>query len=208
MTLRGSAIGLSAALALAGCMASTDGIPQTSTRIAFLPEGQQLKARYDETPSCGDLAAVYRDRGWPMGDGVDTIREIDRRVRRQFDYRTERVDRWTPMAAPVLAGKRISGDCDDLSSTVVMLARCAGVPDSRLGFLITRTPFSPRANHMVGMFTDTGGQTWIIGDTTGRMRPVNESLQTLEYWTYLDRMENWNMSPSATASAAILPAEE
>lgn len=191
---------LSATMVLSGCAAEFAYVPRESTiRFAEVAQAKTFRNRYSDLPLCTRFQQAYFEAGWPRGDTIDVVREIDERVRERFVYRREKTDSWNAYVKTMLETEhRWAGDCDDLSATVVSLARCAGVPDDRLGFFLVKADGSDKVNHMIGFYTDPHGRSYAVGDTFGRVRPMLTYRQEPYAWTFLDDMSKWHKVDEGT----------
>lgn len=148
-----------------------------------------------DVTSCARLRALYAREGWPEGNSIEVIEEIDARVRARFTYERERDEVWTNYAEEVLRGEEFRGDCDDLATTSATLALCAGVPPEQVGYLLTRTITlggDPRANHMLAFYRDPTGRPVVFGDTFGPARSLAELGQRPRAWTFLSHQGVWS----------------
>jgi len=185
---------LAAATALSACSSEFAYVPRDSqVRFAEVTQSKRLRSLYSDLPLCTQYQQAYIDAGWPQGDTVEVMREIDRRVRDRFVYRREKEDSWNAYAKVMLETEhRWAGDCDDLSATVVSLARCAGVPEDRLGFFLVKANGADKVNHMIGFYTDPDGRSYAIGDTFGPVRPMLTYRQEPFAWNFLDDLGTWH----------------
>lgn len=185
---------LAAAMLLGGCESKFAYIPQTSGQAYYLSQAKEMNRRYEDIPVCTQFYEDYNALGWPMGDTLKSVAEIDRRVRKRFVYRREETDNWNAYVDIMLHTIHdFAGDCDDLSATVVAMTRCAGVPEDRLGFMLVKAYGSDTVNHMIGFYTDQNGRSYAIGDTFGGMRPVLHYDQEPYAWAFLNDLSSWHM---------------
>jgi len=186
---------LLAATIISGCAAPQYGyLPRETDRRAFIPRQLiEMNGQYPYFTSCDKYQQIYDEKNWPKGDTLDVVTKIDELVRERFVYRREKIDDWNAYVSLMLeTNHRWYGDCDDLSATVVALARCAGVPEESLGLFLTSTDGGEVANHIVGFFVDAQGRSHVIGDTFGKVRPLVNWNQRLISWTHLDNLGIWN----------------
>jgi hypothetical protein len=168
--------------------------PESARKMAGPEQAERLKARYADAPSCTRFQNYYDEAGWPKGDSLEVVKEIDARVRDRFVYRREAVDDWNARVDVMLLSEYDwIGDCDDLSATVVALSRCAGVPEDRLGLFLMKANGADTINHMIGFFIDNDGRSYALGDTFGEVRPMLHNNQEPFAWTFLKDLSLWNL---------------
>ncbi|WP_132953349.1 hypothetical protein [Rhodovulum bhavnagarense] len=139
--------------------------------------------------SCAGLDDAYRATGLPYGDSVAILRGIDRFVRHRLRYRPDAAgqDDWSSLARELLLGDDIvEGDCDDFALTAISLAICAGVAPGQLDFALVQSRPGTLSvhgmDHAIGIYTSSTGRRWIIGDTFGPMRPVDEETRIVMWF--------------------------
>ena len=172
---------------------SYDSLPAPAGKAIPVPQASIMARKYPDVASCGQYQDAYVAAGWPRGVGVETIKQIDTLVRKRMVLRNDvGSDVWTPLTGALIAGKRPSGDCDDMSITNAQLAVCAGIPAERLGLLITSNPNGNTGElHMVAFYNDPTDRTWVFGDTFGRPRALSRVSQRLIFMAYLDDVTRW-----------------
>lgn len=170
-----------------------DSLPLPGGKAIPVPQATIMARKYPDVASCGSYQEAYLAAGWPRGVGIETVKQIDTLVRKRMVLRNDSgTDVWTPLTEPVLAGKRPTGDCDDMSITNAQLAVCAGIPAERLGLLITSNPNGNDGElHMVAFYNDPTDRTWVFGDTFGRPRALSRVSQRLIFMAYLDDVTRW-----------------
>jgi predicted transglutaminase-like cysteine proteinase len=198
---------------------SADSLPQATARSFPVPQAAIMAREHAPVNTCAALQEAYVAGGWPRGTGVETLKQIDSRVKQRMTLKNDPgVDTWTPLSAAILSGKRPSGDCDDLSVTTAQFAICAGMPADRLGLLITESPNRGSGElHMLAFYSDASDRTWVFGDTFGRPRALSKVNQRLLFFARLDHVTKWyaligrdnapvtSAVPDATASIPLLP---
>lgn len=208
------------ACSLAAPVLAADSLPQGTSRSFPVPQATIMARSHAPIDTCTALQSAYDAGGWPRGAGIETIKQIDIRVKQRITLKNDvGQDVWTPLAATILAGKRPSGDCDDVSVTVAQMAICAGMPANRLGLLITDSPKSGvNELHMMAFYQDPADRFWVFGDTFGRPRALGKVRQDLLFFTHIDRPTQWyalrggedapatSDVPAATSSLPDLPA--
>lgn len=191
---------LAGAMLLSGCASQYAYLPKESALRSTYPQAKEMSRRYGDIPTCTRFQENYDTLGWPKGDSIEVMREIDRLVRDRFVYRRELDDTWNShVDIMLLTGHRWAGDCDDLAATVVALGRCAGIPEDRLGFMLVKANGADYVNHMLGFYTDPQGRSHAVGDTFGMPRPLLTASQEPYAWTFLDDLETWNQVDTTTA---------
>lgn len=181
-TLKG--LGLLAILAAnAACTTPTQppiSLPRFAPTVTPISQSRTMYSRYPELRSCDMYDKAYQDAGWPTGDSLSTVKKIDRMVRARFNYRHEDVDVWHVHSETLLfSHDDIEGDCDDLAATVVAMSLCAGVPRSRLGFVLSSSDWQDETavtDHMLGFYKARDGQFYSLGDTKRSTSPLNHQL--------------------------------
>lgn len=170
-----------------------DSLPAPSGKAIPVPQASIMARKYPDLASCRQYQDAYIAAGWPRGVGVETIKQIDSLVRKRMVLRNDRgTDVWTPLTGALIAGKRPSGDCDDMSISNAQLAVCAGIPADRLGLLITSNPNGNSGElHMVAFYNDPANRTWVFGDTFGRPRALSRVPQRLIFMAYLSDVTRW-----------------
>lgn len=198
---------------------AADSLPE-STPLSFpVPQASIMARSHPAVDSCTALQDAYLAQGWPRGTDVDTLKQIDSRLKQRVTLKNDvGQDTWTPLAATILAGKRPAGDCDDVSVTSAQLAVCAGMPADRLGLLITTSPNRGAGElHMLAYYADPADRTWVFGDTFGRPRALSKVSQDLLFFARLDRVTTWyalrgkdgealtSALPEGTSALPLLP---
>lgn len=184
-----------------------------------VPQASIMAREHAPVNTCANLQDAYVAGGWPRGTGIDTLKQIDSRVKQRMTLKNDvGVDTWTPLSAAILSGKRVSGDCDDLSVTTAQFAICAGMPANRLGLLITESPNRGSGElHMLAYYSDPSDRTWVFGDTFGRPRALSKVNQRVLFFARMDQVTKWHALtgrdgepltsalPDATSSIPLLP---
>ena len=177
-------------------------LPREAPRAVPLSQSRAMYARNPELRSCNKYQQAYVDAGWPTGDNLSTVKKIDRMVRERFNYRREAIDIWDAHSKTLLfTHEHFEGDCDDIAATVLAMSLCAGVPRSRLGFVITSSDWDDElavSDHVLGFYKARDGQFYSLGDTKRATSPLNHSLDRISHWQYLDRTGLWNRNDSRT----------
>lgn len=186
------AFALVAALLALPAMAA-DTLPPPSGKAIPVPQATIMSRSYPNVGSCAPYQDAYLAAGWPRGVDIDTVKQIDSLVRKRMVLRNDvGADVWTPLTKALIEGKRVVGDCDDMSITNAQLAVCAGMPADRLGLLITASPNAGNGElHMLAFYKDPKDQTWVFGDTFGRPRALSRVSQRLIFMAYLNDVTRW-----------------
>jgi predicted transglutaminase-like cysteine proteinase len=198
---------------------AAESIPRTTAQSFPVPQASVMAREHGPVDTCAALQDAYVAGGWPRGAGVETLKQIDSRVKQRMHLKNDAgVDTWTPLSAAILSGKRPSGDCDDLSVTTAQFAICAGMPADRLGLLITESPNRGSAElHMLAFYSDPSDRTWVFGDTFGRPRALSKVNQRLLFFARMDQVTRWyaltdrngdpltSAVPDATSAIPLLP---
>ena len=205
------------------CMAmpavAADSLPTGGSQSFPVPQASIMAREHAPVNTCATLQDAYDAGGWPRGTGVETLKQIDSRVKQRMTLKNDAgVDTWTPLSAAILSGRRPSGDCDDLSVTTAQFAICAGMPANRLGLLITESPNRGSGElHMLAFYSDPSDRTWVFGDTFGRPRALSKVNQRLLFFARMDHVTKWyaltgrdgepltSALPEATSSIPLLP---
>ncbi|MBU9697656.1 hypothetical protein GU927_007330 [Rhodobacteraceae bacterium HSP-20] len=184
---------MTAILLAAPAAFAADSLPDSTPLAMPVPQATIMARSFGPIHSCVAMQDAYDAGGWPRGTGLDTLKQIDSRVKQRVALRNDPgADVWTPLAATILAGKRATGDCDDISVTVSQMAVCAGMPADRLGLLITESPRSGADElHMLAFYADPSDRTWVFGDTFGRPRALSQVRQKLLFFTHIDHPTKW-----------------
>jgi hypothetical protein len=104
---------------------------------------------------------------------ADQIIAIDARMRAGFKYVPDgEVDSWRSHYEAAKAGAW-SGDCDDLTSTVLDALHRKGHPADRMWRLLVSSKRTAVVDHMVGVVEDVEGRRWVVGDTFGPAYPAS-----------------------------------
>lgn len=178
---------------LAQAAQATDYLPETTPLRIPVPQAAAMDRAFPRSADCDALRGDYIAAGWPMGAGIETLRGIDARLKRQLVMRNDRgPDTWTPLAAQIIAGKRPAGDCDDISITSAQLAICAGMPPEDVGVLITTSPQSGALElHMMAFFRDHTDRVWVFGDSFGKPRALSKVRQDLLFFANMSDIRRW-----------------
>lgn len=157
------------------------------------PQAFIMQKAYGSLASCAKYQDLYDAHGWPHGKSLQTLVELDRRVKTSVFLRPDNgADTWTPLASVLLQEKRKpAADCDDVSITSAEMAVCAGFEARNLGVMITQFPGRAREMHMVAFYNEPGAGMWVFGDTMGRPRPFEQLNQKLHYYAYLGDLTKW-----------------
>lgn len=158
-----------------------------------IPQATIMKRDFGSVSTCAQLQAAYDAAGWPQGVGLETLQQIDKRLKQSVFLRPDRgPDTWTPLTATVIEGRRKpAADCDDVAVTGAQLAVCAGYPSDRLGLLVTQLPTRQNELHVVAFYNDAQTGVWIFGDTMGRPRAISSLGQRIHFYAFLDNVTKW-----------------
>lgn len=117
------------------------------------------------------------------------VRAWDQAARAGFTYEGDGVfDTWRSHAGAVLNGRRWSGDCDDLTSTVLDLLGRRSVPLDQRFRLLVDSSGGGKIDHMVGCVLTADRQFLIVGDTFGQAYGARSMPhRAIEY----QRMDEW-----------------
>lgn len=196
-----------------------DSLPK-STDLSFpVPQATIMARSHAPVDTCAAHQAAYDAGGWPRGTGVETLKQIDSRVKQRVTLKNDvGQDKWTPLTSALLEGKRASGDCDDVSVTSAQMAICAGMPADRLGLLITTSPNQGNGElHMIAYYSDPADRTWVFGDTFGRPRALSKVRQDVLFFASIDDVTQWyalrrgggdaatSALPAATSAIPLMP---
>lgn len=206
------ALTLSCAPAMAG-----DYLPEDTPLRIPVPQAAAMDRDFPRTADCDALRADYIAAGWPMGAGIETLRTIDARLKRQLVMRNDAgADVWTPLASAIIKGKRPAGDCDDISVTSAQLAICAGMPPEDVGLLITTSPKTGALElHMMAFYRDHTGRVWVFGDSFGKPRALSKVRQDLLFFANMGDVRRWyalhdsdGTAPDAAGPTSSIPVTE
>jgi hypothetical protein len=173
-----------------------------------VPQASVMVANTPDITDCTALATLYARGGWPQVDGARDIAVLDRMLRARFRARPDgRTDLWSPQLARLLSGSPVVGDCDDLATSAVALAICAGVPAQDLGLLMTTNPLGGTDRHLVALYRAPDGQVWTFGNTLDRAAPLPRQPSRRIAWSRADRLDRWwsltdRHPPRSTAALA------
>lgn len=199
---------------LAGAAAAGDYLPEDTPLHIPVPQAARMVQDFPRLADCDALRADYIAAGWPMGAGIETLRIIDARLKRQLVMREDRgPDTWTPLAADIIGGKRMAGDCDDISVTSAQLAICAGMPAQDVGLLITTSPkVGAQELHMTAFFRDDRGRVTVFGDSFGRPRALSQLREEALFFANLSDPRRWfalhdagGTAPDTAAGTSSIP---
>ncbi|HSF62925.1 MAG TPA: hypothetical protein VLA78_00945 [Paracoccaceae bacterium] len=157
-----------------------------------VPQASVMVANTPDITDCTALDALYARGGWPQVKGPGDLAVLDRMLRARFRARADgRRDLWSPQLARLLSGSQVVGDCDDLATSAIALAICAGVPAQDLGLLMTTNPLGGTDRHLVALYRAPDGQVWTFGNTLGRAAPLPRNPSPRIAWTRADRLDRW-----------------
>lgn len=158
-----------------------------------MPQAYIMERSFGTVATCSTLQSAYDAHGWPHGISLETLKTIDKRLKKSVFLRPdEGLDTWTPLTRTVLEGKRRpAADCDDVAVTGAQLAVCAGFPADDLGLMVTQLSSRSNEFHVVSFFKDRAGSVWIFGDTMGRVRPFADLGQKAHYFAFFDDVTQW-----------------
>lgn len=184
---------LLALLSLAALPAHAQALlPASDATAHSVPQASVMVANTPDIADCTALAALYAHGGWPQVTGARDIAVLDRMLRARFSARPDgRADLWSPQLARLLTGGHVVGDCDDLATTAVALAICAGVSARDLGLLMTAGPDGAVDRHLVAFYHAPDGTVWTFGNTLRRAAPLKPRTSGLIAWTRADQPDLW-----------------
>ena len=199
---------LATLLALAPVVAQAAGpLPLAEGARQIVPQASVMVAQAPSLSDCAALTGIYAAGGWPQVRDAKDIRVLDRMLRARFRARADgAADTWSPQLARVLTGEAVVGDCDDLATTAVALAVCAGVPAQDLGLLMTTDPSGGPDRHLMAIYHAPDGQVWTFGNTLSRAAPLSRRNPAPIAWARADRIDLWwslTDRRSARGTAAI-----
>lgn len=175
-------------LAVFSVPAMATPFPDLGTRVE-VPSVRAGQTSTQDLFSCPpSLRSAYATSGLPVGDSVQTVRAIDKKVRRTLRYRQDPrgSDVWTNFAAQVLGGHRATADCEDFATTAVTLAICAGVPAQKLGIALSNNRNSRadmRAiNHAFAFYLDERGPVSVADTSASSPRSVTQRRDGVMLW--------------------------
>jgi hypothetical protein len=123
------------------------------------------------------------------------MRQVEIRARAQYTYSTDIEDSWRVHTHTVYAGVAWTGDCDDLTSTVLDMMGREGQPMNKMWFILVNVDRSAMtADHIIGVVEDRDGKIWVVGDTGPFARPLQDVTYRILAWARLDRPKVWNTS--------------
>lgn len=100
---------------------------------------------------------------------IDKIREICAQAFRLFTYRPDPQfqDTWISYAEKVKTNQHFTGDCDDITSTILDLLDQNGCPADHMWRMMVRTENASNAgpDHFIGVVQDDDDKKWVVGDT-------------------------------------------
>lgn len=181
--------------------------PDLGTRVE-VPSVRAGQASTQDLFSCPPaLQAAYAASGLPVGDSVQTVRAIDKAVRRTLRYRQDArgADVWTNFAAQVMGGRRATADCEDFATTAVTLAICAGVPAHNLGIALSNNRNS-RAdmrdiNHAFAFYLGERGPVSVADMSASAPRPVTQRRDGVMLWQTIPAL----LSTPAVFRSSVTP---
>lgn len=167
--------------------------PFPEVRAWAMPQAFIMQRTYGNVDTCAGLEEAFRANGWPVGVSFDTIKQIDRKLKKSIFLRPdEGPDTWTPLTRTVIEGSRKpAADCDDVGVTSAQLAICAGFPAENLGLMVTQLRSRSNEMHVVAFFVAPDSGVYIFGDTMGRPRPIEQLQQKIHFYTYMDDVTKW-----------------
>lgn len=117
------------------------------------------------------------------------VRAWDKAAQDLFTYVGDGVfDTWRSYAYKVLENERWTGDCDDLTSTVLDLLGRRGVPLSQRYRLLVDSAHQGSADHMIGCVLTSDRQFMIVGDT---FAPAHGAAMMRHRPVFYQRMDEW-----------------
>lgn len=179
----------------------------------IVPQASVMAAQAPDLSDCSALAGIYAAGGWPQVRDAQGLRVLDRMLRARFRARADGpTDAWSPQLARVLTGATVVGDCDDLATTAVALAVCAGVPPQDLGLLMTTDPSGGPDRHLVALYHAPDGKVWTFGNTLSRAAPLSRRTPAPIAWARADRVDLWwsltDSRPPRGTAAIPSPAQD
>lgn len=181
------------ALAVLAAPAAARDNPFPTLKEWAMPQAFLMQRDFGSVATCAGLQATYDAKGWPRGVSLESLQEIDRKLKKSVILRPDvGLDKWTPLTRLVLEAKRKpAADCDDVAVTSAQLAVCAGFPAENLGLLVTQLPSRANELHVVSFYNDPGNGVWVFGDTMGKVRPYSKLAQKAYYYAFLDDVTEW-----------------
>lgn len=131
------------------------------------------------------------------------IRRIDLEARAKFVYRSDPpgTNPWRSSADAVLASQAWTGECADLTSTVLDLMARAGEPLANLYRVAVSDRGRDQPDHMIGCTWDADEVCWVIGDTFGEAYPAKDCAHRALLYQRMDEISTWREgAPWACAS--------
>lgn len=157
------------------------------------PQATIMHRDFGSVSTCKSLQQAYDDNAWPSGVSLDSLRQIDKRLKTSVFLRPDvGPDTWTPLTATVITGgRKPAADCDDVAVTGAQLAVCAGFPADRLGLIVTQLPTRQNELHVVAFYADPQSGVWVFGDTMGLPRSLENLSQRMHFYAFLDNVTEW-----------------
>lgn len=186
-------------------------LPASDATAHLVPQALVMVANTPDISDCTALDVLYELGGWPQVTGVRDIAILDSLLRMRYSAQPDgQADFWSPQLARVLTGGGVTGDCDDLATTAVALAICAGVPAQDLGLLMTAGPDGADDRHLVALYHAPDGAVWTFGDTLRGPAPLDTGTSHMIAWTRADQLDLWwsldgALRPRATAVLNVRP---
>jgi predicted transglutaminase-like cysteine proteinase len=167
--------------------------PFPEIREWAMPQAFIMHRKYGDLDTCAGMEAAYAAGGWPSGVSLDSLQQIDRKLKQRVFLRPDQgPDTWTPLTRTVIAGDRKpAADCDDVAVTGAQLAICAGFPADDVGLMVTQLPSRAGEMHVVAFFVAPDSGTYVFADTMGRPRPIEQLRQKVHFYTYMDDVTKW-----------------
>ena len=113
---------LAFALAFFACISpgmAADSLPDSTPLAMPVPQATIMARKHPPVGNCTALQDAYLAAGWPRGYGIDTIKQIDSRVKQRMVLKNDvGLDVWTPLGAAILNGLHLIGK--DLSTVKIV----------------------------------------------------------------------------------------
>ena len=131
---------------------------------------------------------------------LELIKRADKNVKKVFIYKADKGDQWRSSLKAVLEAEKTNDkafkfidDCDGLAMTAVEYAIHLGVPKNHLGraIVVSEGSEQEKADHMLGVFKDSGGVIYFIGDTFGPPCKITQRKHEILYVNWLKDGMDW-----------------
>lgn len=169
-----------------------------ASKAVAAPLPQEVAACSSQNLSWCDITQTKTLAGNQDAAMQKAAAEAAAKMQYTFGDQSRSKDEWKSFDKESAEGQQWQGDCDDLTLTTIEAAVRMGVSETRLyRALVAVQKTEGRQTktvmgHMVGVYEDTNGKFWVIGDTDGKKLMTSlDSYQGIKYVSPVALGKEW-----------------